>query len=195
MQSKNYFARGGICLSKITLKGKRIYVENLIDKVTPGTIQYYLNDMEQSRYMHAVPYPYTIEDAQRYFKYLDYSRNDKTTYELGIFDNEQDTFIGVISLRTIDFNYQNAEIGYWLVKEFWKKGYATEAAELIIEYAFEKLDLYRIYATLEKDNVSSLSLLNRLGFEVEGLMKKSVKNKGKFVDRYICGFLRDKWNR
>lgn len=180
-------------MSKLILKGKRIYVESLIDKVEPEIIQHYLNNLEQSKYMYAVPFPYTKEDAKRYFKYLEYTKEDETVYELGIFNNENGTFIGVISLSNIDFDCQNAEIGYWLVKDFWKKGYAKEAAELVIEYAFNKLDLYRIYAMLEKDNAASLALLNRLGFEVEGLMKKSVKNKGKFVDRYICGLLRDNW--
>jgi len=179
-------------MSKITLKGKRIYIENIIDKVKPETIQHYLNDIEQSRFMHAVPYPYTKEDAESYFRYLEAVRDDETVYELAIFDIEEDTFIGVISLRNIDFDYENAELGYWLVKDFWKKGYTGEAAKLVIEYAFGKLDLYRIYATLEKDNAASLALLVRLGFEVEGLLKKSAKNKGKFVDRYICGLLRDR---
>ena len=176
----------------LILKGKRIYLENIIDKVKPETIQHYLNDIEQSRFMHAVPHPYTKEDGESYFRYLESARNDERVYELAIFDNENDTFIGVVSLRNIDFHYQNGELGYWLVKDFWRKGYALEAAELLIKYAFEELDLCRIYATLEKDNAASLALLVRLGFEVEGLMKKSVKNKGEFVDRYICGLLRDK---
>jgi len=179
-------------MSKITLKGKRIYIENIIDRVKPETIQHYLNNIEQSRFMHAVPYPYTKEDAESYFRYLEAVRNDERVYELAIFDKENDTFIGVVSLRNIDFDYQNGELGYWMVKDFWRKGYASEAAELLIKYAFEELNLYRIYATLEKDNAASLALLVKLGFEIEGLMKKSVKNKGEFVDRYICGLLRDK---
>lgn len=180
-------------MSRLVLKGKRIYLENLIDRVEPKTIQHYLDNIDQSKYMYKVSYPYTMEDAKQYFNYLDSVQNGDTTYELGIFDNEEDTFIGVIALENINFECQNSEIGYWIVKDFWKKGYASEACKLIIEYAFKELGLNRLYANLQKENTASLALLTSLGFQVEGLLRKHVMNKGEFVDRYICGLLRDDW--
>lgn len=177
-------------MRKLLLNGKRIYLQTITDKVDAKTLQKSINDVDQTKYMYAVPYPYTLKDAETYLKYLN-SINDDSSIELGIFDNFTNEFIGVISLHNIKYEYQNGEIGYWTRKKFWRNGYAKEAAKLLIKYAFQELKLIRIYATLQKENTGSLALLISLGFEVEGLMRKSVKNKGIFVDRYICSLIKE----
>lgn len=182
-------------MGKFVLNGKRIYLESLIVKVTPEIIQLNMNDIELTKYMNAVPYPYAIEDANRYIKFLNVIKDDETMLQLGIFDNQNNEFIGVVSLEGIDFEDQNAELGYWIAKKFWGKGYAKEAATVILEYAFKKLDLFRIYATLQKENIKSLALLTSFGFQVEGLARNSVKNKGVFVDHYKCGLLKREWEK
>lgn len=185
---KNYM-RGGIVLRELLLNGKRIYLETLTNRVDAKTLQENINDIEQTKYMYAVPYPYTLEDAESYLKYLN-SITDESSIEFGVFNRFTDEFIGVISLEHIDYDCENAEIGYWIRKEFWNSGYAKESAQIVIKYAFKELRLVRLYATLQKENTGSLALLTSLGFQVEGLMRKSVKNKGKLVDRYICSLLR-----
>lgn len=180
-------------MSTLVLNSERIYLKNLIDTVSPEIIQQYLNDKEQSKFMFNVPFPYELEDAHKFFKYLNYINNHGNSYELGIFNNKDNSFIGVISLADISLENQNAEIGYWIAKKYWRKGYATEAAMLVVEYAFEEFNLNRIYANLQKENIASLTLLTRLGFQVEGLQRKHVKNKGVLVDRYICGLLREEF--
>lgn len=175
-------------MRELLLKGERIYLQTLTTKVDAKTLQENINDIEQTKYMHEVPYPYTLEDAESYLKYLN-SISDDSSIELGIFDNFTDEFVGVVALNNIDYKYENGEIGYWTRKKFWKKGYAKEAVQMLIKYVFQELKLVRIYATLQKENTGSLALLTNLGFQVEGLMRKSVKNKGKLVDRYICSLL------
>jgi len=178
---------------KLLLNGKRIYLETLTAKVDAKILQENINDFEQTKYMHEVPYPYTLEDAESYIKYLK-SITDDSCIELGIFNRSTDEFIGVVSLSNINYQYENGEIGYWIRKKFWNKGYAKEATQMLIRYAFQKLNLVRIYATLQKENTGSLALLTNLGFQIEGLMRKSVKNKGKLVDRYICSLLLEDCN-
>lgn len=180
-------------MRELLLNGKRIYLETLTKKVDAKTLQENINDIEQTKYMYAVPYPYTLEDAESYLKYLN-SINDDSSIEFGIFSSFTDEFIGAIALEHIDYECENAEIGYWTRKKFWKHGYAKEAAQTVIKYAFEELNLVRLYATLQKENTGSLALLTSLGFQVEGLMRKSVKNKGKLVDRYICSLLIENYN-
>ncbi len=169
-------------MRKLLLIGERIYLETLTTKVNAKTLQENINDFEQTRYMHEVPYPYTLEDAESYIKYLN-SIKDDSCIELGIFNRNTDDFIGVVSLSNINYQYENGEIGYWIRKKFWNKGYTKEAAQMLIRYA-----------TLQKENTGSLALLTSLGFQVEGLMRKSVKNKGKLVDRYICSLIREEYD-
>ena len=180
-------------MRKLLLNGKRIYLETLTTKVDAKILQENINDFEQTKYMHEVPYPYTLEDAESYIKYLK-SITDDSCIELGIFNRSTDEFIGVVSLSNINYQYENGEIGYWIRKKFWNNGYAKEATQMLIRYAFQELNLVRIYATLQKENTGSLALLTSLGFQVEGLMRKSVKNKGKLVDRYICSLLLEDCN-
>lgn len=180
-------------MKEILLKSERIYLEALINKINAKTLQENINDIEQTKYMHEVPYPYTLKDAENYLDYLN-SITDNSAIELGIFSNNADEFIGVVSLHKINYKYGNGEIGYWIRKKFWREGLAKESVQLLIKYAFQELNLVRIYATLQKENTGSLALLTSLGFQVEGLMRKSVKNKGKLVDRYICSLLKEDCN-
>lgn len=177
-------------MGNLVLMGERIYLQNIIERVEPEELQRTINCSDQIRYLHPVPYPYTLKDAQDYINYLK-SIKDDTIIEFGIFHKDTHEFIGVMCLENINYSHQNCEIGYWIKKERWKQGYAKEGANLAIKFAFEKLDLIRIYALLQKENTASLSLLTSLGFQVEGLMRKSAKNKGVLIDRYICSLLRE----
>lgn len=171
--------------------GQRIYLKNLVDHVTPQTFVDCFRDLDQIRYIYSAPYPYTQQDAEQFYSFLQSVNEDKSMNELGIFSKADDSFIGVISLNDIDKHDDNAELGYWILKQHWKNGYAYEAASLLVPYAFEQLHLNKLYAYLQTENVASLSLLSKLGFQVEGVLRKHVRNKGEFVDRYVCGLLRD----
>lgn len=181
-------------MREVLLKSERIYLQTLTTKVDAKTLQENINHVEQIKYMHEVPYPYNLEDAESYLKYLN-SITDDSLIELGIFSILTEEFIGVVSLSNINYKFENGEIGYWIRKKFWNKGYAKESAQRLIKYAFEELNLIRVYATLQKENAGSLALLISLGFQVEGLMRKSVKNKGELVDRYMCSLLREDYSK
>lgn len=53
-------------MRKLLLNGERIYLETLTTKVDAKILQENINDFEQTKYMHEVPYPYTLEDAESY---------------------------------------------------------------------------------------------------------------------------------
>ena len=57
-----------------------------------------------------------------------------------------------------------AEIGYWLGKDFWGKGYATEAVQSVVAYAFEELSLVRLWAGAYQENTPSQRVLEKCGF-------------------------------
>ena len=65
----------------------------------------------------------------------------------------------------------SAELGYWVAEEFWGNGYAVEASEVLIERAFDELDVKVIYATYRCENFQSKRVLEKLGFEFHGEMK------------------------
>lgn len=102
----------------------------------------------------------------------------------GIFDEDNnEVFYGVCSLMDIKRGiFQNAYIGIRLVNSAWQKGYATQAVEWAVKYAFEKLDLHRLEAAIEPDNLSSIKLFEKVGFRFEGLSKKRLLVRSQWCD-------------
>lgn len=83
---------------------------------------------------------------------------NKARYVFGITLKESNEFIGEISLH-LDNNNNLAQLGYWLGEPFWNKGIATEAAQAVLKFGFEKLNLNKIYATCHVENKASEKVL------------------------------------
>ncbi len=90
-------------------------------------------------------------------------------------------FYGACGLNDLDKNHKKAEIGYWLLREHWGKGYITEAVPLVIKYGFEQLGLHRIEAIVETENTNSKKLMERLGFDHEGTLMECELKNGKYI--------------
>ncbi|MGN7378000.1 GNAT family N-acetyltransferase [Bacillus altitudinis] len=106
-------------------------------------------------------------------------------YMHGIFLNETDALIGTISLNSVERGpIQGALLGYVLDEKQGGKGYMTEAIHLIIDYAFYELYLHRIEAGVKPSNIGSIRVLEKTGFENEGLHRKKVKINDKWEDHY-----------
>ncbi len=81
-----------------------------------------------------------------------------------IFRRDNGEFIGCCGLRPYKDNSRILEIGFHLRKDFWTKGYATEAAKAMIKYAFDELDVNKLFAGHNPKNTSSAKVLAKLGF-------------------------------
>ena len=77
------------------------------------------------------------------------------------------------------------DLGYRFTQKYWGKGYATEAVRLLIKFAFEELDLLRIYAKIYEYNIGSMKVLEKTGFEKEAIIKSSVIKEGQIVDEHL----------
>ena len=93
--------------------------------------------------------------------------------------------IGTISFSNIlPYPYSSASIGYKFDKDFLHHGYATEAVACAILAIFRDLDIHRVEAFVMPENTSSIRLLERVGFENEGICRKSISICGKFEDHF-----------
>ena len=77
---------------------------------------------------------------------------------------------------------QSAEIGYELASTFWKQGIMTEAVYTILQFGFEKMGLRFVVAQVMLDNIASKKLLEKLGFQSQGVLKQYGFFKGQFHD-------------
>lgn len=92
--------------------------------------------------------------------------------------------VGSSDLYSIKKDHK-ATIRFWVAEDFQGQGIATNALKIILEYAFDKLNLVRVDAYVFKKNIGSQRTLEKLGFENEGLLKKFDKKGDEYIDEYI----------
>jgi ribosomal-protein-alanine N-acetyltransferase len=100
----------------------------------------------------------------------------------------EDRFIGTCDLSEIDRRHKRAEVGFMLGRDAWGQGYALEAMQAIVAYS-ATLGLRRLLARTQLGNRRSDSLLEKLGFEEEGLLRGHVLRDGERRDCRLFGLL------
>jgi [ribosomal protein S5]-alanine N-acetyltransferase len=91
------------------------------------------------------------------------------------------TFYGAGGLNSLNKEHKKAEIGFWLIPDFWGKGIMKEAMPLICDYGFYKLGLHRIEGIVETENKNCKNAMAKLDFQHEGTMKECEIKNGKFI--------------
>ena len=107
----------------------------------------------------------------------------------GIIIRDSGTFIGTLGLNHLSLYSKKAEIGFELDPAHWRRGYAAEAIQAVLEYAFETLALHRMGAVTFLENEASVQLLKRLGFEEEGILRGYLYQDGSSHDGRIFSLL------
>ena len=98
-----------------------------------------------------------------------------------ICDKSTGAFIGAGGFNDLSKTNKKAEIGFWLLPEFWGKGYMSETMPIIMNYSFEVLDLHRIEGFVETENINCKRALPKMGFIHEGTMKECEVKNGEFI--------------
>ncbi|WP_420147280.1 GNAT family N-acetyltransferase [Spirosoma sp.] len=131
------------------------------------------------------PHPYTQADAEWWVQYA----SDKApTSNLAIDVNGE--AVGSIGLEFhTDIERCSAEIGYWLSEQYWGKGIMTTALSAITDYAFAQFELTRIYAVPFTHNKASIRILEKAGYQREGLMRRSVIKDGVVLDQFLYAYV------
>lgn len=136
---------------------------------------------------------------------IDYSQEDAWTFleELIRRDREcspnwaitvADRVIGIVSL-TFEFEHRIAVLGYGIHGEFRGRGLTGDASSAVIDQAFRSYpQLHRVRAHTNAGNAGSIRVLEKLGFQAEGVLRSNVFSKGEFVDDAVFGLLRDEWS-
>ncbi len=99
--------------------------------------------------------------------------------------------IGTVCFRNIIRHiYQSSEVGYKFDSLTWHHGYASEALHKCINIAFYEMNLHRLTAHIMPDNTASIHLVERIGFEREGIARKSALIRGIWEDHVIYSIIR-----
>lgn len=109
-------------------------------------------------------------------------RNNDQFYDLAVF-NLEGSLVGNVALMEVARGISHtAYLGYTISNNYWRLGYGKEAVRAIIDIGFKDIKLHRIEAGIEPGNIRSVKLAKSLGMRREGLKKKAIFLKGKWVD-------------
>lgn len=136
-----------------------------------------------------LPFPYTIDDAKEYIKAMLDSDQDQT-FAYAITD--EDRVIGSIGVfRKDNIHFQTAELGYYIAEPDWGRGHGTRAVKQICELIFETTDIIRIFAEPFARNLGSCRILEKAGFQLEGILRKNALKNGQTEDMKLYALVRE----
>ncbi|MVM33135.1 GNAT family N-acetyltransferase [Spirosoma sp. HMF4905] len=131
------------------------------------------------------PHPYTQADAQQWIDYVLKARPE-TNFAIAV-DGEAVGGIGL--LLHDDIERYTAEVGYWLGQSYWGRGIITTALRVFTDYAIPEFALNRIYAVPFLRNSASIKVLEKVGYQREGVMRRSAVKDGQVIDQVMYAYI------
>ncbi len=124
----------------------------------------------------------------------DQSQTPRTSFRLAITIPPVDEPRGILKLSRQWDLIREWEIGWAVHPDDWGKGYATEAAWRVMDWAFEELKIHRIVAFCHADNVASVRVMQKLGMHQDGRLRETRWLGGRWWDEYVYSILEREWN-
>lgn len=114
------------------------------------------------------------EDVTQLMEYINrvfdrYEEGDITEWTIEL--EETGDPIGMINIHNVNRTHKHGELGFWLDKKYWNKGYATEACKAVVFHAFTELDFQRIHSITAAENVPCKRVLEKIGMTHEGTFR------------------------
>jgi len=173
------------------LRGKKV----LLRPVRRTDIQYFLkwfNDPEVIQYLNMY-LPMTEMAEEKFIEGLGAERT-QAFFVIEAIEGDSGRPIGNTGLHNISVRNHNATFGIAIgEKDYWSKGFGTEAARLLVNYGFEQLNLRRINSSAIAFNERSVRMHKRVGFKEEGRRRECIFKNGKLQDEVVFGILREEW--
>ena len=174
-------------LNKIKIETERLKLKALTDDDANSLFSIF-SDPIVMKYWNTEAWR-EVSQAHEFITSSTRAMSENSSLTLGVFLKDSNTLIGKIMLFSIDNESKRAEIGFGISRDFWGKGIVAEAANALIDYAFNKLNLRRIEAEVDPDNNASAKALTRLGFVQEGLLRQRWEINGVISDSAMYGLL------
>lgn len=101
--------------------------------------------------------------------------------------------IGACNLTIHSQRFRSGEIGYFIHPDYWRQGYATEAAQRLLRFGFGPLGLHRIIGQCDPRNTASAHLLERIGMRYEGHLRHTMLIRDGWRDALLYSLLEQEW--
>lgn len=163
--------------------GDRIYLKQLLPEDVSNKYIEWMNNEEIIQFLESRWKSYSLEDLKEYVRIMN-KKNDNCIF--GIFLKNNNEHIGNIKIGNINQIHRHAEIGLIIGdKNIWGKGYGTESINLATKYAFEEINLNKLFAGIYSNNIASYKAFLKAGYREVGILKKHRFYKGNFIDEIL----------
>ena len=153
------------------IKTKRLIIRRFVSNDAQDVYEC-CNDFDMVKTTLGLPWPYTLEMAESWIPKLKQREEEGSSYEFAIcFKENPEKIIGCIALTDVHPKAKRAELGYWVNKNLWKQGIATEAAKAMIEFGFKELGLHSIIARYFDINPASGRVMEKSGMKYVGTIR------------------------
>ena len=176
------------------IDSKRLILRNWQDEDIDDLLEG-LNNINVSKWLANVPYPYTKKDAESFISYAKQLNDNSKDIMLAIVSKENNKVIGGTSIESISKKDGTAGGGIWLNEKYQQNGYGTEAFSTRIKYAFEVLGLRRMENGYFVGNEKSKAMQYKLGYKDEGIRRKKYLclATNEYTDECITGLLKEEF--
>ena len=141
---------------------------------------------------YSLIYPVSIDEERKWILQTQ-SRTDEKHMIIEMIKNHSP--IGIITLKNIDKRNASAHLGLLIGQEYWDKGYGTEAIIELLETAFEKMNMRRIWLRVDEENARAIRCYEKCGFVFEGVLRQDHIKDGEWKSSLIMSILRHEFER
>lgn len=172
------------------LVGAKVYLSP-INSDDAEVFTKWVNDLEISILMSSASSIYSLDKEKEFLENV-----SKNGHSFAIVDIESDKIIGTCGLMNVNHIFRKAELGIFIgEKEYWGKGYGTEATELLLDFAFNILNLNSIMLIVNSFNERAIKSYEKCGFKLIGKRREAVILGNKAYDEYLMDILSSEFKK
>ncbi len=172
------------------IEGKKVRIR-AIEKTDMDEIMKWVNDPEVKNNL-LMRYPISRYQEEKWIeRAVDETNKRNKAFAI---ETKEGVYLGGISLHGIDWENRNAEVGIVIgKKEYWGKGYGTDAMMSILDFAFNQMNLHRVYLRVFEYNLRGMKSYEKCGFKKEGILREDRYANGEYHDTVMMGILRSEF--
>lgn len=172
-------------------EAKDFYLREIIPNLDAENFLKYINHNEVKKFISKDDLPTNLAKAEAELQYWANLFIYRRSFFWAIADKKTEDIIGTVGFNSYSVSNKRAEISYDLDYQYWGKGIMQKSLQLIIDFAFKKLNIKRIQATVAYNNQRSIRLLEKQDFVREGLLAKYAVLDDESVDYYIYALIKE----
>ncbi|KPL02476.1 MAG: hypothetical protein AMJ90_05730 [candidate division Zixibacteria bacterium SM23_73_2] len=174
------------------MEGKKVRLR-AIEKTDIDEVMKWINDPEVVKYIGYPVYPFSRYQEERWLERI---LDEKSPDKVFVIETKNGVYLGGIGLHQINWHNRSAMVGIVIgKKEYWDKGYGTDAMRIILDLAFNRMNLHRVGLNVYDFNQRAVKSYEKCGFKKEGVLREGYYYGGKYHDVVVMGILKKEFKK